>query len=199
MKRSTSGHPQAGLDFHHHDLFAVDRYEVELPAPLTVVLPRVGYRVLHRDAPLLEQPYEVAFHQGLHQLAPLSVEQLLQLVHALLGGPCLPLEQLIGFLQPPVGVLHLPVGLLLLAVGLLHTAVGLLHTAVGLLHLAVGLLHTACSLLLHCGDLAQNLPDLLRGCGFAVFVAFGHKYARSSEGSERHAFRQALPETLLLP
>ena len=113
--------------------------------------------------PLLEEPCEVAFHQGLHQLAPLPVEQLVQLVHAPLGGPCLPLEQLIG----------------------------LLHAAIGLLHAPVGLLHAARSLLLHCGDLAENLPDLLRGRGFALSVAFGHRYARSSDGSDRRAFWQS--------
>ena len=62
-------------------------------------------------------------------------EQLVQLVHAPVGGSCLPLDQLIGLLQPPVGVLH-----------------------------------TARNLLLHCGDLAENLPDLLRVRGFAVSV-----------------------------
>ena len=45
------GHSEGGLDLHHHHLFAVDGREVELPAPLTVVL---------------------------------------QLVHAPVGGPCLP-------------------------------------------------------------------------------------------------------------
>ena len=55
-------------------------------------------------------------------------EQLVQLVHAPVGGSCLPLDQLIG------------------------------------------VLHTARNLLLHCGDLAENLPDLLRVRGFAVSV-----------------------------
>ena len=33
-------------------------------------------------------------------------------------------------------------------------------------------------LLLRCGDLAENLPDLLRGRGFVLSVDFGHGYAR---------------------
>ena len=117
---------------------------------------------MHGDAAPLKKPFKVAFHQGLDQPAPLSVEQLVQLFHAPVRGPCLPRDQFIGRLQPPVGFLHL--------------AVSLLHAAVGFLHLAVGLRHAALSLLLRCGDLAQNLPNLLRGRWIAVCVAVGHRY-----------------------
>ena len=54
--------------------------------------------MLHGYAALLKEPYEIALNQGLDQLAPLPVEQLIQLVHATVGGAGLPLDQLIGLL-----------------------------------------------------------------------------------------------------
>ena len=70
----------------------------------------------------------------------------------------------------------------------------------GLLSLAlqqlIGLLHAAHGLLLRCRDIAEDLPDFLRGRRFAASVAFGHSFARSSDGSDRSALRKtSLPHS----
>ena len=75
-------HLQRGLHLDGHQLGAVDRQDVDLPAAPVVVAFHVGEYEVHFDAAAIQERGQIALDQRFHQLPPLTVEQLVELADA---------------------------------------------------------------------------------------------------------------------